>query len=153
MSRREMYVKYIQSPEWAARRDVVLKARGDRCQSCRSSFHLHVHHQTYVRLGHEADGDLVVLCEKCHDLVHRLHKTHKNVSLLQATNVVLGKAVLPINHPKRRSNTSRNPNRRRKPKVKTDVFAEAASTGYVPKHMRDAVVVEIKGQKRLRRPP
>lgn len=30
----------------------------------------HLHHRTYDRLGHELHGDLLNLCDTCHDLVH-----------------------------------------------------------------------------------
>jgi hypothetical protein len=29
-----------------------------------------VHHLTYTRLGAEADGDLVAVCDECHDWLH-----------------------------------------------------------------------------------
>jgi hypothetical protein len=64
------YVEYLQSPAWQGTRKRALKRAKDRCQVCNSPNLLQVHHRTYERLGKEAPGDLLVLCDGCHDLFH-----------------------------------------------------------------------------------
>lgn len=62
------YLTYIKSPAWAARRRRALTRAGYRCQLCGKERWLHVHHNRYENLGHEADIDLTVLCKECHML-------------------------------------------------------------------------------------
>jgi hypothetical protein len=63
--------EYLESPEWQARRQIMLKRAGYRCQVCnRGDLVLNVHHRTYERRGDETIGDLVVLCYDCHGLFH-----------------------------------------------------------------------------------
>lgn len=64
------YPLYLQTPYWRHRRLQVLERAGNRCQICNSPDLLNVHHRTYERRGHEHDGDLIVLCRKCHQLFH-----------------------------------------------------------------------------------
>jgi hypothetical protein len=33
---------------------------------------MHVHHNTYERLGHELDRDLLVVCEAHHRMIHSI---------------------------------------------------------------------------------
>lgn len=76
------YQAYIDSPEWQEKRRAVLERDEHRCTRCgrrngdrdqriegRKAV-LHVHHLTYVRLGNESLGDLLVLCEHCHMQEH-----------------------------------------------------------------------------------
>jgi 5-methylcytosine-specific restriction endonuclease McrA len=60
------YRRHLASPEWAAIRKQALERAGDRCQMCNRPVAkgrpLHVHHRTYVNLGHELPEDLIVLC-------------------------------------------------------------------------------------------
>jgi hypothetical protein len=65
------YEHYMQSWQWAERRDVALAMADHACQVCNATKYLHVHHRTYARLGCEAKGDLTVLCEACHNAFHR----------------------------------------------------------------------------------
>ena len=63
------YESYIGSVEWQ-----IKSARAKRahpfCTLCRSRSRLETHHNTYVRLGHEHDDDLVILCATCHMACH-----------------------------------------------------------------------------------
>jgi 5-methylcytosine-specific restriction endonuclease McrA len=69
------YQKYLQTPEWKARREQHLRSVGYRCQICNAgNVPLHVHHRTYERRGNEYFEDLVVLCEDCHRLYHEQGK-------------------------------------------------------------------------------
>lgn len=63
------YQEYLQSDVWKE------KAKNERqknpnCSLCNRKGMLHVHHRTYVRLGNEKEGDLIVLCDECHSLFH-----------------------------------------------------------------------------------
>lgn len=79
----------MSSPEWKNRRVRLInktfnldenKSNGfeDRryeCQRCHWNFcrdELEVHHLTYERLGNEKDGDLVVVCKRCHGILDNI---------------------------------------------------------------------------------
>lgn len=66
------YHDYLRSPMWAHRRLIELNRAGWRCEDCAHTDHLEVHHNNYLRVGRERDGDLRVLCADCHGrIVHR----------------------------------------------------------------------------------
>jgi 5-methylcytosine-specific restriction endonuclease McrA len=63
--------EYLATPHWRAVRRRALARAGGFCQGCRERKPpLDVHHLTYVRLGCEADADLMVLCRPCHEKEH-----------------------------------------------------------------------------------
>ncbi len=64
------YSEYLKTDHWQQRRERALDRAGHHCQVCHSTERLEVHHNTYSRLGHERDADLVVLCRNCHGLFH-----------------------------------------------------------------------------------
>jgi 5-methylcytosine-specific restriction endonuclease McrA len=64
------YDEYLETPEWAEKRDAALKRAGHRCQICNASGSLNVHHRTYENRGDERSEDLTVLCDQCHALFH-----------------------------------------------------------------------------------
>ena len=70
------YADYLHTWEWRRRRAAALRRAGWRCQICNRAgapgVPLDVHHRTYERRGHEAAGDLIVLCRRCHGLYHDL---------------------------------------------------------------------------------
>ena len=66
------YQEYIQSDKWKFKRDLVLLFWQHRCSMCGRGVNLHVHHRTYKRLGNEQLNDLVVLCDRCHE-IHQFH--------------------------------------------------------------------------------
>lgn len=74
------YSEYRQSRWWRERRE-AFRATHDFCWLCTFSktaarsgepidLRFHVHHLSYERLGEEQDDDLVLLCSRCHNLVH-----------------------------------------------------------------------------------
>jgi 5-methylcytosine-specific restriction endonuclease McrA len=65
-----VYSEYIVSDAWNRKRKKILGQRGNRCEFCRSSKNLQLHHLTYARLGHERASDLQVLCRDCHASTH-----------------------------------------------------------------------------------
>ncbi len=67
------YREYLQTSEWQAARMQALRRADYRCQVCNRSGPLEVHHRTYERRGREAPQDLIVLCDRCHEVFH-LHR-------------------------------------------------------------------------------
>lgn len=68
--KRMPYKLYLQTPEWAERREQHLRSAKHRCQVCNGEHGLNVHHRTYERRGEEAWADLIVLCRVCHKTFH-----------------------------------------------------------------------------------
>jgi hypothetical protein len=68
------YEGYLQTDEWAQKREQVLKRDNYRCKTCNTREHLQVHHWTYARRGNEPLNDLTTLCQFCHETVHRRKK-------------------------------------------------------------------------------
>ena len=65
------YQDYLKTKHWQRVRGDALERAEYHCAVCGSSEErLHVHHNTYKRLGNERDADLVVLCEECHAIFH-----------------------------------------------------------------------------------
>lgn len=104
---RERYEKYISSPKWAQIRTRIIRQRGGRCQACQSSDNLHVHHGTYDRFERELDTDLFLLCESCHDTLHRFQR-FAQVPLMEATTRFIAQHELYKVGPDRRK--KRRPN-------------------------------------------
>jgi hypothetical protein len=67
------YEAYLRSPQWKQRSQTALVRAGWKCQRCGLSEGLEAHHLPYQRLGHEADGDLLVVCRDCHPKEDQLH--------------------------------------------------------------------------------
>ncbi len=68
------YLDYLQTPEWAAKRQQILDRDGHRCRVCNSTEQLNVHHRTYERRGDEDLDDLTTLCQPCHEYFHSREK-------------------------------------------------------------------------------
>jgi hypothetical protein len=69
------YKSYLASPAWRDRRlGVIRRARGI-CERCRRWPIVNVHHLTYDRVGAEPLEDLLGVCIKCHDQLHRTGRT------------------------------------------------------------------------------
>lgn len=64
------YAMYLQSEEWQRKKRIVTEFWGGRCCLCNSTESLQVHHRTYQRLGQELMSDLILLCDRCHELHH-----------------------------------------------------------------------------------
>lgn len=62
-----------EAPEWQELREQLFSARGERCQNCRRTRLLQVHHRYYLPDRDVWDyphSALLVLCKICHRLVH-----------------------------------------------------------------------------------
>jgi hypothetical protein len=65
------YQAYLRSPAWRSlRAKVIVRARGI-CERCYRWPVVNIHHLTYRRLGSERPEDLLGVCTKCHDEIHR----------------------------------------------------------------------------------
>jgi hypothetical protein len=65
------YPDYLRTAHWSHTRRRALLRAGRQCQRCEiSDVQLEVHHLTYDRLGRESEGDLIVLCRRCHGREH-----------------------------------------------------------------------------------
>lgn len=66
------YRQYLKSKHWKDKRNKIRKQRCNKCERCKSTIKLQVHHKTYERIGCEKDEDLELLCEICHIEEHKL---------------------------------------------------------------------------------
>ena len=66
----DAYANYLQSPEWATKRDKVLKRANDICEGCLINAATQVHHLIYEHVGHEFLFELVAICDDCHERMH-----------------------------------------------------------------------------------
>lgn len=65
------YSSYLETSHWENIRNLKLKEAEYKCQLCsKKDVKLHVHHNTYERIGDEDMNDLIVLCEDCHKKFH-----------------------------------------------------------------------------------
>lgn len=79
------YNQYINSKEWEQKKE-SLKENAS-CYVCGRKDRLHLHHITYIRIGHELPEDLMWLCRKHHREVHcrvkkfdlKLRRAHERV--------------------------------------------------------------------------
>lgn len=68
------YYKYIHSPEWFTRTELIRKRNNGLCECCVMRYGTCVHHRTYERLGEELDSDLLHVCIYCHRMIHKKGK-------------------------------------------------------------------------------
>lgn len=64
------YNKYMASPEWAAKRTLVLKRANFVCEGCMEHPAVEVHHLTYKNKFREFLFELVAVCKDCHKRLH-----------------------------------------------------------------------------------
>jgi len=69
------YQVYLLSDEWKETKEKAYKFHGPRCMKCRAETNLQVHHATYENIYDEKLSDLVILCETCHELLHKTYGT------------------------------------------------------------------------------
>lgn len=69
--RRKEYIDYINSANWKSFREMIINERGSFCERFDNEFEsVHIHHIHYKNFKHELRGDVLVLCEGCHNLMH-----------------------------------------------------------------------------------
>ena len=67
------YSQYLESPEWQNKK---IEYKQNKCEICKSSCQLDLHHLNYETVGDERLEDLATLCKICHRASHL--KTSKN---------------------------------------------------------------------------
>ena len=80
--KKQKYNKYLKSKKWQTIRKLKLEQENYKCAFCKCKRKkLHIHHLTYTHLYNEGKhlDDLVVLCENCHNKLHKT-KGHKTIS-------------------------------------------------------------------------
>jgi hypothetical protein len=87
------YSDYLRSDHWLRFKEgwVPRRSRNKRpvCEFCLDQHaRLDFHHMTYRHLGAERLKDVVLICEHCHDRVHRWFKTSRKNSLIEITKAV-----------------------------------------------------------------
>jgi hypothetical protein len=83
------YRDYLLSAHWAKlKREYREGDLPQHCLACRDS-NYELHHRSYERLGAEIRGDLIPLCRKCHEKVHRYADLHH--LRIQATHKIMRK--------------------------------------------------------------
>ncbi len=70
MHKYKEYLNYLRSKKWKKIRKEMLE-KFPFCNKCGTKEKLTVHHLNYKNLGKETSMDLLVLCKKHHDNVHR----------------------------------------------------------------------------------
>lgn len=79
MSKRRMYLEYLRSEHWADLRKSAVKLQPS-CLICQSRQRLCAHHIRYRPSLYDCTvSDLRILCERCHDLLHRMIKRRQIV--------------------------------------------------------------------------
>ena len=96
MRSKEEHRKYINSDLWKTKREEALAHHGHRCASCGTTKNIQVHHISYLRLSHNGPGketmeDLIPLCGRHHQLVHKLIDELKERKIFP---VITGKKLL-----------------------------------------------------------
>lgn len=102
---RARYQDYIGGKVWQRRRLAYYAKHPRLCRACQGTEKMHLHHMSYANAyeGKEPDGDLIALCEGCHDHVHVLHRTAAGrMTLRAATRLVVERAGGVWNEPRRK---------------------------------------------------
>jgi 5-methylcytosine-specific restriction endonuclease McrA len=75
------YNAYLESPEWAKRRALVLRRALGKCEAILSSrcwgSANQVHHLTYEHVGNEPLFELVAICEACHEGITEMDRSRR----------------------------------------------------------------------------
>ena len=78
------YDLYLQTKHWRKTRLKAIKRAKNRCSICSSQLNLEVHHSTYYDdnnnsiLYWEKPYNLVVVCKRCHIVIHKFIYTPKS---------------------------------------------------------------------------
>jgi len=62
---------YLESDAWQNIRKKILNRDNNKCVVCGTSSNLDIHHITYERVGNEDVDDLVTVCRKHHNEIHK----------------------------------------------------------------------------------
>lgn len=70
--RLEKKAYYYESEKWKNKRIKVLDRDKNLCQACLKNIATQVHHLTDIHFGNEPLFELISVCEKCHNAIHKL---------------------------------------------------------------------------------
>jgi hypothetical protein len=76
----EEYRLYLESNHWKELRRKRLEVAQYKCEKCKSPFSLQVHHIRYRNLYDVEVGDLICLCDYCHQKHHGLTPSYRPFS-------------------------------------------------------------------------
>jgi len=68
--RRARYHEYLKTPEWRAKRRLVIERARGLCEGCGINAATQVHHLTYEHVGAEFLWELRAVCDGCHERAH-----------------------------------------------------------------------------------
>jgi len=87
MSKKSRYSRYLRSNNWRCFREAILR-KFKKCSICGSTERLHLHHLTYENFGREDIKDVAVMCENCHNKLHKIfqYPTKKEYYLFKETH-------------------------------------------------------------------
>ena len=67
---KEAYKNYLKTYHWKRVKARAKKLFGDKCLNCGSS-KIDMHHLTYKNIGFEKPDEVIPLCHKCHEKLHK----------------------------------------------------------------------------------
>jgi 5-methylcytosine-specific restriction endonuclease McrA len=73
------YKEYLNSKEWSEIKLDLYANRGKKCERCRNTKFLQVHHKHYRNIFKEEPEDLEILCNACHKKEHGIGEKPKQV--------------------------------------------------------------------------
>ncbi len=78
---KEEYIKCLKSPRWNFKRKKILARDKYQCVNCGGVGLLNVHHLKYSGTypWDAPDKDLITLCKRCHEDVHKIKKSRKPI--------------------------------------------------------------------------
>lgn len=74
------YGEYLQTDYWRDLRKVTAYLHDYKCDVCGKQTELskaNIHHKTYKNIGNEYTSDLMYLCRKCHETLHKAETKEK----------------------------------------------------------------------------
>jgi hypothetical protein len=69
------YSEQLRNPKWKSFRERVFKVRGKKCERCKISTNLQIHHLKYKKKHYAweySTDEVLVLCNNCHKRIHGL---------------------------------------------------------------------------------
>jgi len=73
---KRVYHSYLNSKDWHDKRNIMLKYAEYKCCRCNETENLQVHHLNYNTIGNESLNDLEVVCNSCHNKIHKINNSH-----------------------------------------------------------------------------
>lgn len=71
------YERYLQTPKWKAKRDLVMRRACGICEACLEASATEVHHTTYRHVGNEPLFELRAVCGDCHESITKMDRERK----------------------------------------------------------------------------